>query len=177
MRMWQELESLLSDEMSVWLEKFPSRPFIERIIKRVYSYYDPLPNKPTDKESWKRAVSSFLAKDWEEEKKRHARADHLTKKVEAHNTDQEIEKQIKDLAKTNPCPMCHSSGYVTMFTKKNYNCVTFLCTCAVGKLASTLRTNQARRVRFSNGEETDIARTRFFDEAEADRETAWVRDF
>lgn len=67
---WRDLEQLFTVEITEWGIQYPNKQFVDRIIKLCFNYYDKparQENKPTDKDSWKRAVEFFLKNNWEKE--------------------------------------------------------------------------------------------------------------
>lgn len=65
-RSWQELEKAFEKEIKEeWQVIYNNVPFVDRIIKKAFYYYDTNPlKKPTDRGGWKRALDSFLSKNF-----------------------------------------------------------------------------------------------------------------
>lgn len=61
---WAELEAAFKNEMLTWIARYPSKPYVERIIKKVFHHYSSSDRAPKTPQDWKRAIEYFLEKNW-----------------------------------------------------------------------------------------------------------------
>ena len=179
---WQDLEKTFRPEIMIWFIEYPDKEFIERIVKRVFSYYDKPSNaerKPKDRDQWQRAIAKFLKDDWEKQQaqalpaKRAAAAANSNQQVMAK--DDEIKAKLASMQGrgAKDCPKCLNLGTVGMYKKPSLSYYTFLCDCPAGDLAAKLTEHRARNIKTQHGE-THIPRVRFISELNLDQ---WERDF
>lgn len=158
---WNEFVDSFPKEWWVeWMDLYKTREFIDWVSKRVFYYYKNSSNPPSLNESWKRAMDSWLAKNFAKQSKppqptstviKRSGGSEFKPSVVRQDPDEGLRRELTAGAVASGCKYCLGSGILEARTLEQHsNHVIFICHCRQGELAAMLPENAGKVRKWSD---------------------------
>lgn len=107
---------------------YPDKGYVERIVKKVFYYYDTHAKPPATETEWQRAIESFLEKNWKEPTTTTERPKHGKPQFERREVKEGLDSpQITEVEK---CGFCLDLGVIRVIALDKSFETLMLCECS-----------------------------------------------